>query len=322
VDINKAETFDRSWEANHYAGLGSCYLELGQFARAENCYEQDLEIRREIVDRSGEVSALMGLASCYRSMGRTSNAMELYEQALSISREIERSSEEVRIVGNLGSCYSNLGQVEQAINYYQQALDDARKIKRPKLEGLQLRNFADLFSYEGRYVEAIQFALKSQNIGEDLSSPYAGSHSNTYLAQAYLFSGDLNAARSAIEAAQQFDIPSNNYKVSALMGIIALRQGDKLKAQESFESTLQQIQVRLGHCADNYYALDIKGLVLCGLSLCTSTNQLVLAADTFKLARGINKEVGVVKRILCLFDALAHNSEDALAEVRTIAAAH
>ena len=105
------------------------------------------------------------------------------------------------------------------------------------------------------------------------------------------------------------------------MGIIAVRQDDKSKAKDSFECALEQIQVRLAHCAENYYALDIKGVVLCGLSLCTSTNQLVLAAETFKLARGINREPGVVKRVLRLFDALASNTKDTLAEVRTIAAA-
>src|SRR5690606_30413165 len=81
----------------------------------------------------------------------------------------------------------------------------------------------------------------------------------------------LNSA--TIEAALGYDVPENNHNVSALHGIIALRQGDEVAARRAFVRAIGQADEILSKTAEYYEALDAKGLALCGLALCRSRLQ-------------------------------------------------
>jgi hypothetical protein len=77
----------------------------------------------------------------------------------------------------------------------------------------------------------------------------------------------------------------------------------------------------LTYAAQNYFALDTKGLALCGLTLCDDVNRTPAAIEAYSTARAINKDAGIVGRVLRLFDALAVvDSAGALKEVRAAAA--
>jgi len=222
-----------------------------------------------------------------------------------------------------------LGQTARAIEYYEQALAIARKIGDRQGEGYDLDNLTEALIDEGRYGEAIRRALESAGIGEEISSPRLGSFSNGRLALAYLCAGDLPAARAAAEAARQYGVPENNHHALALLGIIALRQGERTAAQEAFAAAVAQADALLAHTPQYYAALDSKGLALCGLALCEARNprnqvsgrNLVSeAVAAFRAARAINRDAGVVKRVLRLFDALAAaDTAGVLAGVRAAA---
>jgi len=130
----------------------------------------------------------------------------------------------------------------------------------------------------------------------------------------------LNAARAAAEAARQYDEPQNNHFALALLGVIALQQGERAAAQEVFTGALAQADALLALTAQNFAALDSKGLALAGLALCENLVGAGLVpapgADTrpaptqaaiaaYRAARAINKEAGVVGRVVRLLDALA-----------------
>jgi hypothetical protein len=102
--------------------------------------------------------------------------------------------------------------------------------------------------------------------------------------------------------------------------VIALRQGDRDAAREAFTAAVVQADALLALTPEYYRALDSKGLALCGLAL-LGEDAGGLAADAYRAARAINREAGVVARVLRLFDALAvADTEGALAEARGAAA--
>jgi len=142
-------------------------------------------------------------------------------------------------------------------------------------------------------------------IGEEISSPSLGSYSNGYLALAHLNSGDLHAARVAVEAARGYDEPPNNHYVLALLGVITLGQGDQSTAHEAFTAAIAQADGLLTHTAQNYSALDTKGLALCGLTLCEKSDHVTAAVEAYRAARAINKDAGIIGRVLRLLDTLA-----------------
>ena len=138
---------------------------------------------------------------------------------------------------------------------------------------------------------------------------------------AHLYAGDLPAARDVIEAAEQYDVPEHNHKVRALLGVIALRQDDRTAVSDAFTEALGQAESILVQSAQNYKALDTKGLVLCGLTLCDQSNHITAAIEAYQAARTINCDSGIVARVLRLFDALAlAGPAGKLAKVRRAAA--
>ena len=87
---------------------------------------------------------------------------------------------------------------------------------------------------------------------------------------------------------------------------------------------MNQANALLTHTAHNYRALDTKGLALCGLVLCDEGEHLTAAVEAFQAARAINRDPGIVQRVLRLLDALAlADAAEILAQlapVRTAAA--
>jgi len=248
-------------------------------------------------------------ASSY-STGQIQGAIACCEEGLLIDRETKNRQWEGVDLSNLGIAYATLGQTQRAIEFYEQARAIAREIGARYGEGHRLDYLAESLIAEKRYAEAIQSATDGAKIGEEVSSPVLGSWSNYFHALAHLYAGNPPAARAAAESARQYDEPQNNHNVLALLGIIALRQNDHAAAQEAFTAAIAHADVMLERSAQNYSALDAKGVALCGLGLCDDNGQDRIertnqAAEVFRAARAINKDAGYVARVVRLLDALA-----------------
>jgi tetratricopeptide (TPR) repeat protein len=233
-------------------------------------------------------------------------AIEYYEQALVIAREIGDRGGEGAWLGNLGSAYSDLGQVEKAIEYHEQALVISREIGYRLLESASLIDMGDIFVYQNEWTKAIKLYNQARMIADEIGYIQIQNGSRSGLARAHLHSGDLEAARSIAESSFKYNYPRNNHNVSALLGVIALRQGDSASAKDAFETAVKASDALLDHNEQNYGALDAKGLALCGLALCDEdTNYIPDAISSYEAARSITRAPGIVERVLQLFDELA-----------------
>jgi tetratricopeptide (TPR) repeat protein len=312
---------DSGLEAWSVGNLGTAYRSTGQVQKAISCYEQALKLDRENNNRLGEGAWLGNLGSCYSDMGQTAWAIDHYERALAIDREIGDRSGEASDLGNLGICHFDLGQTARAIDYYEQSLAINREINNRLGQAIQLGNLAEVLVDEKKYGEAILNAIEGIKIAEEINSLGSGSYNNGYLALAHLYANNLPGARAAAEAARQYDEPSNNHYVLALLGLIVLRQGDTAAAREAFTEAVAQAETMLTYSAQNFNVLDSKGLALCGLAVCGDAGRVAEAAEAYRAARAINKDAGVVGRVLRLFDALAESDgASLLAGVRAAAA--
>ena len=127
---------------------------------------------------------------------------------------------------------------------------------------------------------------------------------NETLALARLVTDDLLKARAAAEAARAHDVPMNNHDVLALLGLIALRQGDRAAAAEAFSAAIAHAGVMLDRCEQNYDALDAKGLALAGLAVLEGSQGTAEAIAAFQAARAITSAPGIVAGVKRLLDAL------------------
>jgi tetratricopeptide (TPR) repeat protein len=319
------EIGDRQGEGVHLTSLGNRCAELGQTARAIELYEQALEIAREMGDRRGEGNRLGNLGNCYANLGQTARATELYEHALAIAREIGDRLGEGSSLGNLGTCYARLGQTERALEFIKQTLAIRREIGDRRGEAIDLGNLVSVLVDQGDYAKVIQHARESVRIAKEIAKPASSQYSS--LATAHLCVGDLPAARAAAETAWEYDELQNNHYALALLGLIALRQGDGDAAREAFAASVAQADALLAHTAQYFQALDSRGLALCGLALCeernpvSGRNRVSQAVAAYRDARAVNHDAGIVASVLRLFDALAvADTEGRLAWARAAAA--
>jgi tetratricopeptide (TPR) repeat protein len=310
---------DQSFQQFSVGKLGSACAHLGKIQEAIAYQEKALALARDMKDRANEGTWLGNLGNRLADLGQTTRAIEYYEQALAIAREIGIRRGEGADLGNLGNCYAALGQTTRAIEYYEQALAIDREIGDRRGEGLRLGNLAEVLIDEGRYIEAIHRAEEYVKICKGIEKPSSYAYGRSALA--WLYSGDLSRARAAAEAARKSDEPQNNHNTHALLGVIALRQNDLPAAKAAFMETVMQADDLLTKSAQNYAALDSKGLALCGLALCGDAARVNDAIAAYRAAREINKDAGIVKRVLRLFDALAVvDTEGLLRDVRSAAA--
>ncbi|NUO81775.1 hypothetical protein HUU05_17025, partial [candidate division KSB1 bacterium] len=169
-----------------------------------------------------------------------------------------------------------------------------------------------------RFNEAIQIA-------DEIGKTQDQNEARQGLALAHLYSDDLSSALQAVKDAAQYDLPQNNHNVLALLGAIALRQADRPAALEAFAAAVQHTEHMLAHSAQNYEALDAKGLAWSGLALCEGPQHvaaaIAAAIAAFRAARALNQDAGIVKGVLRLFDELAKaDKKGVLKEVRAAAA--
>ena len=159
----------------------------------------------------------------------------------------------------------------------------------------------------------LQCFAESIRIADEISFHGAQSYARCGLAQAYLFQNDLTNAHAVINAALQYDEPTNNYNAATLHGIITLRQQERETTKEAFAKSIAQADEILAKTPDYYSALDAKGLALCGLALCRGDRPAAPTIDdaigTFRAARKIAPHAGVVRSVLRLFDELVKCDE-------------
>jgi tetratricopeptide (TPR) repeat protein len=237
-------------------------------------------------------------------LGQTARAIEYHEKALAIMREVGDRHGEGITLGNLGLSYSDLGQTSRAIEYYEQALAISREVGDRRREGYALFRLAQLAIDEGRHEEAIRQATEAVRIGEETGDPMIISAGNETLALVRLTIGDLPGARAAAEAARATDVPLKNHNVLSLLGLIALRQGDRAAAAEAFSAAAAHAGVMLERCEQNYNALDAKGLAMAGLAVIEGAHRAAEAIAAFRAARAITSAPGHVSRLMRLLDAL------------------
>ena len=157
--------------AKAHAGLGTIYLQLGDFDASEAAlkralaitpellyaeanlatvytktarFEAAINIYRDLIRRHPEsVQVWLGIASVYQQTDRFEAAIEAYHESLN------RSPDLAAALTNLASCYEAIGDEEQAIHYYTAAL--TVKPKLPMANG----NLGAIYQKQGELDKAL-----------------------------------------------------------------------------------------------------------------------------------------------------------------------
>jgi tetratricopeptide (TPR) repeat protein len=315
------ERQDRGGQGTWLGNLASCVSDVGQNARATEYLEEALAICREVGDRKGEASALATMGCLCSEIGQCTRAVEYTEQALRIAREIESRDNEALYLDNLGESYGFLGRPEEALRCYTEALALARGISYRLIEASSHAHMGELRASQEKWDEAVRELEQAIEIADDIACAQLSKGAREHLALVNVCRNKLSVARDLMEAALKYDVPLQNHSISAMVGVVSLRQGDLKTARQVFTAAVNGANQLVALTADRYEALDVKGLSLCGLALCGDPSQIPAAKAAYGAARAVTSDSGITRAVLQRFDALAQADADGiLAGVRPVAA--
>ena len=282
--------------------LGAADSRLGRYRESIRSLEQALAITREIDAAEEESLALYQIGWCHSELGATHKAVAFSEASLRIAEAKGYGRAQGDTLSLLGWYYGKLGLVEPSLDFCLRAVELLRDTRDVNSIATALANVAGVLLDAGRYDEAIQRARES--LAVDRASINLRNWNHGFIARAWLALGNLPEARAAAETGREADEPSNIPNVLVLLGIICLRQGEREAAAEAFIAAAARSDAVLQFAA-NVNAFDSKGVALSGLVLCGDVSRLAAAIAAHRSARAINRDVGVVGRVVWLYDQMA-----------------
>jgi RNA-directed DNA polymerase len=87
-NIGKLEEYSLVGQMGILTNLGLAQIELRNYTKAKDYYEEALRLSQELNDRNAEARILTNLASMYESMGDLVHATEFYQRSLNLSQQI------------------------------------------------------------------------------------------------------------------------------------------------------------------------------------------------------------------------------------------
>lgn len=293
------------------------------------------------VDEQQRNQVLLRLGEVRRTVGQVMEAIDLYERVLKHS---QNDQELAMAHNNLGWAKYDLGQFDEAVShwhdantyfsrydytkgmadvqggigwvsylngsyaeadrYFRQALNLYRKIDDRYGEGVNLGDLGAVFSATGSYGTAIDHLNTALSIASELGAQREQNHKGGYLATALLMTGDLDNALEAAVTARKFDVPSNQYTVAALHGVILTCLNRTNEAKQAFSDAIKYADILLQYSNGLYQARYARALALTGLCLLEGKPFDEAIAD-YHLATTLCSTAGVIDANVSLLDVLA-----------------
>jgi CHAT domain-containing protein/Tfp pilus assembly protein PilF len=159
---------NREREGETLHKIGATYYRLNQYDEALDFYQQALTLRQALSDLPGIGSTLNGIAVVYHERGDYDRALEYYQQALEIRHLLLDKPGELRTLNNIGLLYENRGEYASALDNYDRALALARELELPREEGALLNNLGGVYQQLGQYRKALDFYHDALDIAREL----------------------------------------------------------------------------------------------------------------------------------------------------------
>lgn len=148
--------------AQSYNDLGTLFLRIGDYEKAQNHYDKAISIRESLNDS-------MGLAALYSKMAVIEEIKSNYPKALEMNLKVLKIYESVgkdtmaiaTLYGNISVILGNIEQVDNAIKYNDKAAKFAEKLNNDQLSGTVLVNYANFYSKQNNIDKSLTFYYKA-----------------------------------------------------------------------------------------------------------------------------------------------------------------
>ncbi|UJR11388.1 hypothetical protein I4U23_015568 [Adineta vaga] len=217
------------------------------------------ELTERISDSIQGGTGLQRLGALMIEMGQYNKAIEIYQNLLNATQSYEDEAGVSSVYNQLGAVYNRIGDFDQALNYYKKSLTMKNKFlfsNDPSLSPIY-SNIGSVLRNQNQLDEALKYMTRALNIEREASPPnelrLASYHNNIGLV--FMDKGRYSEALSNYEQAleiQQRCLPSNHPELATLynnIGTIYNEWKEYSKALSYYERSLEIMQKSLpsGH---------------------------------------------------------------------------
>jgi DNA-binding SARP family transcriptional activator/tetratricopeptide (TPR) repeat protein len=136
-------------EAAHLNNLGYIYLNLDEYAEAEQYFRKSRALCQETENVIGEAAALHNMGYTYHGRGDFRAAIKLYEQGLALFVKASYEEGQARAHLRLGDAHRALGRPDSAIAHYRDELRIRKRIGHIGGQGEALSRLSELYLEQG-----------------------------------------------------------------------------------------------------------------------------------------------------------------------------
>jgi tetratricopeptide (TPR) repeat protein len=248
--------------------------------------EQGLQLARILSDKQVEAHSLMALGAVITNQGNLKVGMPLVEQALTLHQALGNKFGQAYATGWLGN---NNNDLKRSKAYIMESLRLYRELGYLWGIAVCLGELAEKTIWEGDFSSPTQWLEEARTIYRQLGAPWAEARVLHNYGELTFSQGDYSQAcmyyEEAIKVDEQVGNSTNALWSGVRLSYVLLRQGDILKAKDTFHLCTQQFQ-RVNNLIGVVYAIE--GLA----SLHVNQNQPDRAARLFAWADATRENIG------------------------------
>jgi tetratricopeptide (TPR) repeat protein len=283
-------------------GAGRLIWMQGDYASSRACFEESLEIRREIGDQQSIATSLNSLGNAAHAQGDYGSARANFEESLEIYREIGDRQGIAASLHNLGNIRIAQGDHVAAQSYYEESLAIKQEIGDQHDIAGSIESLGNLALYLGDYVAAQAHYEESLAIYREIGDRRGIASALHNLGSVAHVQADYFAARTCHEEslAIRREIGDRRGIAIALnnMGNVICRLGDYVAAQSYYEESLA-IQREMGNRQGIASALHNMG------DMARNQGDYVAARAYHEESLAIHQEIGFWPGVVSSLDTFA-----------------
>ena len=149
--------------------MGVQYYSLSEFPKALDCYNEALQIAKEIDYKLGKRVAFNNLALLYKERGEIVESLEFLQKSLELAKEINDKLGEGRVRNNMALIYIyQKEELDKALENFKQARKIFRELDNKSGEGGVYNNMALIYKKRGKLDKALIYYQKSCKLAREI----------------------------------------------------------------------------------------------------------------------------------------------------------
>lgn len=243
--LDICENFHNGREyADIHHGLGTVYLNTGEFNQSINHLKTALEEWEKIDDLDGKSSSLNSLGNVHLKKGDFHKALENYERSLELRKKIGDKRQISACLNNIATILSKKGEFEKSIEHYRRSHEIWQEIGDQQGIATTYINMGEHYLKKGELDPALENLKKSLEISENIDYIEGVAASLTNLGDIFLRKRELDEARENYQKGLELsrDMEYQQLIPHLLSGLVEiyLQESEFEKALEKGEKALKK----------------------------------------------------------------------------------